>query len=176
MSYEKQTWVNNVSDVDEEKMNHIEDGIYQNSVDITNLKNRNVITAGLDSNVTISTAGENKITLNRVKTQTSSGFTISDGKVYVGQGISYVLVTGTIYVNRGSGAGTACNSLVKKNGSTITASTNTVPAGQSNHTVTAPLRVEPVSQGDYFELFYYGYSGDLVSSYLGTSLTIIAVK
>lgn len=37
MSYTKQTWTNNVSSIDEDKMNHIEDGIYNNSVDIANL-------------------------------------------------------------------------------------------------------------------------------------------
>ena len=176
MSYEKHMWVNNVDSVDEDKMNHIENGIFNNSIDIINLKNRNAITAGLDGNITISTTGENIIALNMVKTQIGSGFTISDGKVYVGEGISYVLVTGTIYTNRGTSAGTACNSLVKKNGTIITTSTNSVTAGKSNHTVTAPLKLEPVSQGDYFELGYYGYSGDIVSSYLGTSLTLIALK
>ena len=34
MSYEKQTWTNNVSSIDETKMNHIEDGIYDNSIDL----------------------------------------------------------------------------------------------------------------------------------------------
>ena len=38
MSYTKQTWTNNVSAIDEDKMNHIEDGIYQNSVDIEKIK------------------------------------------------------------------------------------------------------------------------------------------
>ena len=37
MSYEKQTWTNNVSTVDETKMNHIEGGIYGNSVDIKSM-------------------------------------------------------------------------------------------------------------------------------------------
>ena len=40
MSYEKHTWVNNVDSVDEDKMNHIEDGIYQNSADIELLQNK----------------------------------------------------------------------------------------------------------------------------------------
>ena len=40
MSYSKQTWTNNVSIVDENRMNHIEDGIYQNSTDIELLQNK----------------------------------------------------------------------------------------------------------------------------------------
>ncbi len=40
MSYEKQEWTNNISTVDETKMNHIEDGIYDNSIDIEALYNK----------------------------------------------------------------------------------------------------------------------------------------
>lgn len=32
MSYSKQTWINNVSSINETKMNHIEEGIYNNSI------------------------------------------------------------------------------------------------------------------------------------------------
>lgn len=35
MAYEKQTWVDGTSIANAERLNHIEDGIYQNSVDIT---------------------------------------------------------------------------------------------------------------------------------------------
>lgn len=34
MSYSKQEWVNNISVANQERMNHIENGIYQNSLDI----------------------------------------------------------------------------------------------------------------------------------------------
>ena len=176
MSYVKQEWINNVSYADEEKMNHIEEGIFNNSVDILNLKNPNIITVGLDDSITISTTGDNIIALNRVRTQIGSGFTVSNGKVYVGEGINYVLLSGTIYVNRSASAGTACNSSVKKNGTEISISINNFTSGQSNHTINVPLRLETVKQGDYFELGYYGYSGDNVSSVMGTCLTIIAVK
>ena len=40
MSYEKQTWKNNVSIANESRLNHIEDGIYQNSTDIELLQNK----------------------------------------------------------------------------------------------------------------------------------------
>lgn len=38
MIYNKQIWINNVSSIDKEKMDHIEDGIYENSVDIDQIK------------------------------------------------------------------------------------------------------------------------------------------
>ncbi len=174
MVYEKQEWINNETAADENKMNHIEDGIFNNSVDITDLKNRNVITAGLSASITISTTGENTIALDSIKTRLGTGFTVSNGKVYVGAGINYVMVSGSVYSNRSSAAGTACNTYLKKNGSSIIVSTNSFASGQSNHTVTTPWRLEAVNEGDYFELAYYGYSGDVVSSY-ATILTIEAV-
>lgn len=38
MSYEKQEWTNNISSIDEEKMNHIENGIYNNSINIEEMQ------------------------------------------------------------------------------------------------------------------------------------------
>ena len=38
MIYNKQIWINNVSSVNKEKMDHIENGIYENSVDIDQIK------------------------------------------------------------------------------------------------------------------------------------------
>ena len=49
MSYSKQEWTNNVSAIDEDKMNHIENGIYNNSVEIDKLQSTSWTTATLDS-------------------------------------------------------------------------------------------------------------------------------
>ena len=38
-TYEKKTWVNNETKVNATNMNHIEEGIYNNSVEIEELKN-----------------------------------------------------------------------------------------------------------------------------------------
>ena len=47
MIYNKQIWINNVSSVNKEKMDHIENGIYENSVDIDQIK-RNEEALGQD--------------------------------------------------------------------------------------------------------------------------------
>lgn len=175
MSYSKQTWINNESVANESRMNHIEDGIYQNSVEINNLKNRNIISVGITSNITLGSTGENTITLDRIRNQIGTGFTISNGKVYVGDGITKVLACGSVYTNRSANAATACNVYIKKNGVAALNSINSVPSGQRNETKSIEPQLIDVESGDYFELGLYGYSGDVISSAAGTCMTIEAV-
>ena len=60
---------------------------------------RNIITAGLSINATVPTTGENKINLNKVIGQVGNKFTLSDGKIIVGKGISKVLVSASLCFN-----------------------------------------------------------------------------
>ena len=93
MSYSKQTWTNNVSSIDEIKMNHIEDGIYANSLGIesTNeeiadikedMQTISCCTAGGDSNIT-STDGSTriKLPLTLFRHRNDEGFEIQDGGI-----------------------------------------------------------------------------------------------
>lgn len=57
MAYEKQTFVNNSTILSAEHLQHIEDGIYQNSVDIENLKSN----PDSSQNVTLTTAQINAL-------------------------------------------------------------------------------------------------------------------
>lgn len=53
MSYNKHTWVNNVDAVDEDKMNHIENGIKDLDDNKENLDEKIILgTGGIDSNLT----------------------------------------------------------------------------------------------------------------------------
>lgn len=57
MSYEKQGWTNNISSIDENRMNHIENGIYENSVNIENLENNTENSIYYKSGNTITLSG-----------------------------------------------------------------------------------------------------------------------
>ena len=179
MSYSKQEWVNNVSYIDKDKLDHIEDGIYQNSIDIESieetLSNKNIITAGLSSNVTLSTTGETDLTLNSTKGRVGTKLSVSNGSVVIGSDITMVLISAAIYTNKQSGSGAACNVYIKKNGANVAQAITSGPTGEGNRTTVIPPVLLSVQSGDYITLGCYGYSGDLISASVGTNLTIQAV-
>lgn len=139
------------------------------------LNNKNVITVGISSSITLANTGQENINLNSIKAQIGDNLTLSNGKIYIGEGINHVLITGSIYTNKSANAGGACNALISKNGTNVLMSVNTTPSGAGNHTIVLPVKLESVEKGDYFELGYYGYSGDVVNSNVGTCITIEAI-
>lgn len=86
MSYEKQTWTNNVSSIDETKMNHIEDGIESIDLKTDNIKDTKgtiipTATARVDSMVTMSQADTfYDVPLGSI-THNNSSFTLSNGGI-----------------------------------------------------------------------------------------------
>lgn len=180
MSYEKQTWTNNISTVDEQKMNHIEDGIEQNSNEIERVEEKfdekNIVTAGLVNNVTLATTGEQELTLNTFKGKVGTRLTLSNGSIVIGAGISMVLVSAMVYANRSSSAGGACNVIIKRNGTAVAQSINSVPSGSGNQSIVVPPVLLSVEEGTTITLACYGYSGDIISSSVGTHLTVQVVK
>lgn len=177
MSYTKQTWTNNVSVVDENRMNHIENGIYQNSLDIetaqtdiqdlqTESAKKSIITAGASSSVTATTTGDLKIPITRAIEQIGDKFTISNNRIYVGAGVSKVLASGQVYFNLAANRGGALNLYIRKNGSAINGQTNGGYASTStrNACLSLPPKLISVSQGDYFDWTAYLYNGDVARS------------
>lgn len=86
MSYEKQTWTNNVSSIDETKMNHIEDGIEGVDLKIDNIAGTKgtiipTATAEVISDMTMSQADTDyNVSLGSL-TKNNSSFTLSSGSI-----------------------------------------------------------------------------------------------
>lgn len=175
MSYSKQTWTNNVSIANESRMNHIEDGIYQNSINIesaqsdiqtlqTDFANKNIITVGISSNVTIA-AGTNSINLNQVKANIGSKLTLSNGRIVIGSGVKHVLISGQGQMNIQTGNGDAKNFSIAKNGTVIISNLNTLIRSYAlNVTRGFGSLLLSVSQGDTISYQVYGGAGDIVSA------------
>ena len=122
MSYAKQTWTNNVSVANETRMNHIEDGIYNNSVNIEEItdkieeikeikdkieeikdkieeiKDKNVVTVFLRTDQVITTNNATKINLNVVKAKIGNRLTFQNNSIIIGSGIHYVLVSAQMMI------------------------------------------------------------------------------
>ena len=177
MSYTKQTWTNNVSVANESRLNHIENGIYQNSINIetaqtdieglqTESAKKSIITAGASSSVTATTTGDLKIPITRAIEQIGDKFTISNNRIYVGAGVSKVLASGQVYFNLAANRGGALNLYIRKNDSAINGQTNGGYASTStrNACLSLPPKLISVSQGDYFDWTAYLYNGDVARS------------
>lgn len=129
----------------------------------------------MSSNLTLSSTGATKIPLNSIKAQVGNKLSISNNRIIIGQGISYVKVSCQIYVNRSSGAGGAFNIIIRKNDSDVASLTNSgVPSG-GNRCDNLSDRLIPVQQNDYIEFHFYGYNGDVVRYETGTYITVEAV-
>jgi len=171
MAYTTTNWENLPSTntpINETNLNKIENGVYT-------ANDKKIITVGLTSNVTLATTGESDIRLNSVKGQVGSGLNLSNGVVNIGAGISTILISAAVYTNRSSAAGAACNFSIRKNGNTVASSINSVPTGAGNQTINIPSVLLYVQEGDTIGLVCYGYSGDVISSAVGTHLTIQVV-
>lgn len=152
---------------------------YQTEVDEikTAIDNKNIITVGLSANQTIETHGLNTLNTNKIISQLGDKFTLKDGKVYVGSGINYVLVSCNIYTNlssdRTSGSFNLC---IKKNGTEVSQALNSNSVKGTNDTRTLPPKLVAVKEGDYFELEVYMCVNDVISSVQGrTFMTIQAI-
>lgn len=134
---------------------------------ITNLQNqvndKNIITAGITSNVTISTAGANNINLNRTIASVGSKLTLSNGKIVIGAGVNHVFISGQGSMNLVTGNGDAKNFIIQKNGVDIIANLNTI-IRQYNLNMTRGLGgfLMTVQEGDVISYKVHAGVGDLI--------------
>lgn len=141
---------------------------------------KSIITASGTSSATATGTGEITIPITRAIEQIGDKFTISNNRVYVGAGVSKVLVSAQVYCNLVANRGSAFNFFIRKNGSNVNGQTNSGYASSAtrNACLSFSPRLVSVSQGDYFDYTIYLYVGDVVRSDLtsNTFLTIQAVE
>lgn len=105
--YEKQTWIDGVSITNAERLNHIERGIENNSKDISDLKEINIMQ--------ISQAKEQTIIANNFQNEKinceldlsiGNKLTYEDYSIKIGKGVKFVKVSGSIFLNNKTGSST----------------------------------------------------------------------
>jgi len=188
MSYTKQTWTNNVSVANETRMNHIENGIYQNSLDIetaqddiqdlqTDLANKSIITAKTLSNYTIQTtdASEDVKTFN-LYNSIGNKLTVQNGVIKVGSGVSKVKVSyNATTQNSTNTAVSRAFTYLMHNTTSITQESHYFNRTWQQISVAHNPIIRAVSQGDEFYLRVYGLAGiNLMggTSFCHTAITV----
>ncbi len=176
MAYTKTNWQdlpNTTTPINATNLNKMEQGIYD-------ANNKNIISATGTSSITATGTGELRIPITRAIEQIGDKFTISNNRIYVGAGVSKVLVSALAYFNLAANRGGALNLFIKKNGTNVAGLTN----GGYNYTssTNANLAISPrlvsVQEGDYFEYYAYLYNGDVARSDSSTNtfLTVEAIE
>lgn len=146
---------------------------------VTNLQSqindKNIITVGISSNVTISTSGNNNINLNRTIASVGSKLTLSNGKVVIGAGVNHVFISGQGSMNLVTGNGDAKNFIIQKNGVEIIANLNTI-IRQNNLNMTRGLGgfLMTVQEGDVISYKVYAGVGDAIP-YTRNYITVEAI-
>lgn len=170
MAYTKTNWQdlpNQTTPINASNLNKMEQGIYD-------ANDKNIITAGLSNNVTISTAGANNINLNRTIASVGSKLTLSNGKIVIGSGVSHVLIGGQGQMNITTGNGDAKNFYVQKNNTAIIANLNTIIRSYALNVSRALGQfLVDVNEGDTISYQVYAGNGDSVTT--GNYITVEVV-
>lgn len=139
------------------------------------INDKNIITAGITNNVTISTAGANNISLNQTIASVGSKLTISNGKIVIGAGVNHVLISGQGKMYVATGNGDAKNFIILKNETTVITNLNTLVRQYAlNVTRGIGAFLLNVSQGDTISYQVYAGVGDVVNA-AGNYLTVEAI-
>ena len=136
------------------------------------INDKNIITAGITNNVTISTAGSNNISLNQTIASVGSKLTISNGKIVIGAGVNHVLISGQGKMYVATGNGDAKNFIILKNETAVITNLNTLVRQYAlNVTRGIGAFLLDVSQGDTISYQVYAGVGDVVNA-AGNYLTV----
>lgn len=171
MAYTKTNWQdlpNTTTPINATNLNKMEQGIYD-------ANDKNIITAGITNNITISTAGNNNISLNNTIARVGDKLSLSNGKIVIGSGVNHVKVSGKGQMNIITGNGDGKNFYVDHNTTEIISSLNTlvrqyalnVSRGFGDYLIS-------VSQGDTISYRIYAGVGDTVNNY-GNYITVEVV-
>lgn len=195
MSYAKQTWTNNVSVANESRMNHIENGIYQNSLDIENAQadietaqtdieglqtefaKKSIITARLASDYIIQSTDTAADVKNfNLYNSIGNKLTVQNGVIKIGSGVSKVKVSyNATCQNSTSNATNRVFVYLMQNTATLTQESYYFNRTWEQISGTHNEIVRNVSQGDEFYLRVYGLANSKLmggGSFCYTAITV----
>lgn len=131
---------------------------------------KNIVSAGLSSNHTLTSAGEFIVPLDKQMFKLGDKLTLQNNKIVVGENINAIKIFAQInFSNTKSGA---INITIRKNGTIIAEVLNYNPNSANNISVYAEAVIE-VAKNDYIELGGYQYADTVLLSAKGrTHITV----
>lgn len=194
MAYVKTIWENLPSEntpINASNLNKMEEGIYQNSMDIENKLVDNYSTdtnKGYNCNyinnvvndlqycvATITSAqtisSNYKVNLNSID-RSSGNFTLSNGGIVIGEGINTIRVSGSVFVDSWAGGSNYLWGQIKKNNTMI--STSISGSASSYLSATMSSTIISVEQGDFITLIADAGAGGSLRS--GSANTFLCVE
>lgn len=141
---------------------------------LTNQMQKNIVSAGLINNYTLTSAGEFIVPLDKQMLKLGDKLTLQNNRIVVGENINAVKIFAQInFSNTKSGA---MNIAIKKNGTTIAEVLNYNSNSANNISLYVEAVME-VTESDYIELAGYQYEGTILMSINGrTHITVEAIN
>lgn len=169
MSYIKQTWIDGTSIADADKLNYIEDGIYD-------AYEKNIMTAYFTSNFTLNATGSYlKLPLDSsVSTGTKLTLDTTNNNIVVGAGVSKIKVSAKVSFNSVAATGVKWLTIFKNASDIISANPCTLSA---RNMIYATNTLVEVQQNDIIYIGVNGTTNDVIrSSSEYTNITVEVVE
>lgn len=149
-------------------MNEIKSVVNENAI-------RDVITAYLTSDITITTGGAYvDISLN-ASISSGTKLTLNNNGIVVGSGITKVIVSAKIGLPSNKMSTGAKNIVIRKNGSIVDRNWLSISTTGNNGLV-LPSKLIDVQEGDVLKLGYYGAANDGINGGAFTQFTVEAIE
>lgn len=159
-------------DIDE-NINNIETSINNLEELINESKRKDIITANLAANMSISTAGDIPLTNMVISSQIGDKLTLENGKVKIGVGITHVMVSAFESLTTSSAAGVR-NVNIFKNNTGLKSAKIYMPAVSSGCSIVLPPILIPVQENDEINIVSYVRAGDRIDG--GNAYTYFTVE
>lgn len=142
---------------------------------INELNGRNILTATISSDVTLSSTSDTAVDLV-LSNSIGSKLSVSNGKVVIGSGVSKVLISGKANFNTLTSSATQRYLKIKKNNTEILVSRISSPSNTNGLTFPITPNLIDVSSGDTISISAQGVSGDVLrATNVWTYITIEVV-
>ena len=144
--------------------------------DVTALENKSILTAGITDEVTISTAGDNTLSIDKQIAKIGNNIILDNNKIKIAGDIDYVILSIKVQLTLKQNSGDIKNIYVQKN------DTSVIEILTENYRTADKMRVNlnasdiliPVEQDDTIQLKGYFGVGDIIQAQ--SSRTYITVK
>ena len=155
--------------------NEIKDVVNENDDIMTNISRKDVMTAYLTSDITISTGGAFVDVPLHSSMSIGTNLTFNNGGIVIGSNIAKVIISAQIALpGNKMGTGTK-NIVIRKNGSTVARNWLSINTTGNNNLVLTSKLID-VQEGDVLKLGYYGAANDGIQGGAYTHLTVEAVE
>lgn len=156
---------------------YIADRNGENAVDVGKAIEKNIISVGLNSNVTLSSTGQIVTSPNKIISQVgdTNKLYLDTNGLYIGEDVNHIMLSGMMQIHSDTATGSPFNISIYKNGSEFLLSLNSGRTTNTNYTKSITPRLVEVSEGDYFQFGFYGSVRDYINSDAGRTYITVEV-